>query len=70
MIGPNAKTAVFSGGGSASLLPSYTVSLYEGIKQKVNHATYARGVSTHKQLPLLNGRLQTLDGKPGFTLKF
>lgn len=55
VIGPNAKHAVISGGGSASLRPTYTVTPLEGIKAaaKENGATvhFRAGVNVHKMLP-------------------
>ncbi len=54
VIGPNAKTAQFMGGGSALLKPLYSVTPYEGI---VNHVPetvevgYAIGCTNHRKLP-------------------
>ena len=56
VIGPNAKYAVISGGGSAALRPAYTVSPLEGISAAATKAgaevVYAPGVNVHKYLPL------------------
>lgn len=38
LIGPNMKGRVYSGGGSALLTPSYFVSPYEGITNRLEHA--------------------------------
>ena len=49
IIGPNAKASVFSGGGSASLKPSYFISPYDGIMNALKEAgsgvevTYSEG---------------------------
>ncbi|EFX00356.1 beta-glucosidase [Grosmannia clavigera kw1407] len=71
VIGPNAKTATFCGGGSASLLPYRAVSPLEGITAKVGAANvaYTVGAYAHKDLPDLGPQLTTTaDGsKPGFT---
>ena len=58
VIGPNAKTAVISGGGSASLRPTYTVSPLEGITAAAKEidatVAYTVGAHTHKYLPLID----------------
>jgi beta-glucosidase len=58
VIGPNAAVAMFSGGGSARLLPTYTVSPLQGITTAAEQAgakvVYARGASTAKFLPTLD----------------
>ena len=75
IIGPNAKSAAFSGGGSASLLPYYTVTPYDGMaSQATSDVHYALGSYGHKELPLLGTRLQTRDGgssklMPGFKFR-
>ncbi|KAK9357937.1 glycosyl hydrolase family 3 C-terminal domain-containing protein [Lipomyces starkeyi] len=53
VIGPNAKIATFCGGGSASLLPYYAVSPFDGIKL----------LST--MTPTLGPLCKTPSGKPG-----
>jgi len=59
VIGPNAKQAMVSGGGSASLLPTYTVSPLQGIKNVVKElggdpskVSYSLGAMTQRYLPL------------------
>lgn len=60
MIGPDAKTAVISGGGSASLRPSYTVTPFDAIVEVAKEVLglepkdikYARGGNAHKWAPL------------------
>ena len=66
IIGPNAKMAAYCGGGSASLLPYYIVTPYDGMASQANSDVhYALGAYGHKELPLLGTRLQTLDDKSG-----
>ncbi|KAK9489559.1 glycoside hydrolase superfamily [Lipomyces doorenjongii] len=66
VIGPNAKIATFCGGGSASLLPYYTVSPFDGIKAKVTRTiTYVEGCTAHKMTPMLGPLCKTASGKPG-----
>lgn len=70
IIGPNAKTTAYSGGGSASLLPYYTVTPYNGMaSQAGSDVHYALGAYGHKELPLLGTRLQTSDGISGFKFR-
>ncbi|KAI9737341.1 MAG: hypothetical protein M1834_009495 [Cirrosporium novae-zelandiae] len=69
VIGPNAKTAVFCGGGSASLLPYYAVSPFEGITAKCSDVKFEQGAYANKELPLLGRSLKTADGKPGVTFR-
>ncbi|KAI9924491.1 hypothetical protein ASPWEDRAFT_147070 [Aspergillus wentii DTO 134E9] len=70
VIGPNAKNAAYCGGGSASLLPYYVVTPYEGVSaQSKGEVTFSQGVYSHKQLPLLGPHMKTADGKPGFMFR-
>ncbi|KAA1473453.1 glycoside hydrolase family 3 protein [Dentipellis sp. KUC8613] len=59
VIGPNAKQAFTSGGGSARLLETYRVSPLEGIKAAAKEigaeVQYTVGAMTHKYLPVLDG---------------
>ncbi|RDW92181.1 beta-glucosidase-8 [Coleophoma crateriformis] len=66
VIGPNAKVATFCGGGSASLLPYYTVSPFEGVSAKCSDVKFSQGAYSHKELPLLGRLMKTFDGKLGF----
>jgi beta-glucosidase len=56
VIGPNAKTAFTSGGGSARLLESWKVTPLEGItaaaKEIGADVQYTIGATSHKMLPL------------------
>jgi beta-glucosidase len=58
VIGPNAKHAVTSGGGSASLLSTYTVSPLEGItaaaKEIGAEISYTVGTLSHQYLPVMD----------------
>ncbi|KAJ7066458.1 glycoside hydrolase family 3 protein [Mycena amicta] len=73
VIGPNATQAIISGGGSAALKPSYTVSPYEGLLSGAPEGVeikYALGCYAHKYLPTLEKNLQTLSGEPGWLCSF
>jgi beta-glucosidase len=70
VVGPNAKFAAFSGGGSASLLPYYAVSPFEGVSKKVSgKVSYCIGCHAHKELPLLGPQVKTAAGRTGFMFK-
>ena len=56
VIGPDAKTALVSGGGSAALRPTYTVTPFDAIGAAandlgINNVAYARGGNAHKYAP-------------------
>ncbi|KAF8165588.1 glycoside hydrolase family 3 protein [Crassisporium funariophilum] len=74
LIGPNAKHAMTSGGGSARLLSTYTVSPLEGLVEaaKAHNAEvkYTVGATSHKYLPLLDPYIQLKDGSPGALIEF
>ncbi|KAF8897793.1 glycoside hydrolase family 3 protein [Infundibulicybe gibba] len=74
VIGPNAKYAMTSGGGSARLLSTYTVSPLQGItsfaeKSGIN-VRYSIGATSHRYLPLLDPLVQQEDGQPGALIEF
>ena len=70
VIGPNAKLAAYCGGGSASLLPYYTVTPFEGVSAKSQAPVgFSQGADSHKELPLLGPQLKAPDGKPGFMFR-
>lgn len=70
VIGPNAKITTYCGGGSASLVPYYTVSPFEGVSAKSQAPVeFSQGAYSHKELPLLGSQLKTPDGKPGFMFR-
>ncbi|KAE9409914.1 hypothetical protein BT96DRAFT_871714 [Gymnopus androsaceus JB14] len=66
VIGPNAKYSMTSGGGSARLLESYTVSPLQGIdagaKELGMAVKHAVGATTHKYVPLIDGYMSLPDG--------
>ncbi|KAJ6515569.1 glycoside hydrolase family 3 protein [Mycena sanguinolenta] len=75
VIGPNAKLANTSGGGSARLLSTYTVSPLEGItavaKEIGAEVKYSIGAATHTFLPLLDPLIQQKsEGEAGAVLEF
>ncbi|KAK6077068.1 glycoside hydrolase family 3 [Seiridium cupressi] len=58
VIGPNAKIAAYSGGGSASLLPYYAVTPFDAIKsQSSSSVEYTVGYGSYKKLPLLSNMI-------------
>lgn len=73
VIGPDAKVAVISGGGSAALRPSWTVTAFDAITEVAKEVLglepkdikYARGGNAHKWAPLFGPELKRKDGKPG-----
>lgn len=69
MVGPNAKVATYCGGGSASLLPYYAVTPFDGVSAKVANPKYSIGCYSHRLLPLLGPSLRTMDGRVGVTFK-
>ncbi|KAF8663458.1 hypothetical protein AX16_001028 [Volvariella volvacea WC 439] len=74
VIGPNAKQAVPSGGGSASLLPTYVISPLEGItaaaKEMGVDVQYTIGATSHKYLPLLDPHIFTDKNQRGALIEF
>lgn len=69
VIGPNAKMAAYCGGGSASLLPYYAVTPFDGISAKAESTRYSVGCYSHQLLPLLGPKLRTADGSVGVSFK-
>lgn len=74
VIGPNAFEAVTSGGGSASLKSTYSVSPLQGVTAAATligaEVSYAIGARTHKWTPLLNNLLRLPGGKVEDTPRF
>ncbi|KAH9482518.1 putative beta-glucosidase I [Psilocybe cubensis] len=74
VIGPNAKHAVTSGGGSARLLSTYTVSPLEGIiaaAKEINaEVKYTVGATSHKYLPLLDPYIHRSTEQRGACIEF
>ncbi|KAI1500302.1 beta-glucosidase [Biscogniauxia marginata] len=70
IIGPNAKTATYHGGGSASLAAYYAVTPFDGISSKLTSApAFAIGQYSHKLLPLLGYSTKSTKGTQGMTMK-
>jgi len=75
VIGSNAKVAFPSGGGSASLAPSWVVSALDGITAAAEEAgasvDYAVGVAAFRYVPLLDPYLShPTSGKQGARIQF
>lgn len=70
VIGPNASTAVISGGGSASLRPTYAISPLEGITEAAKsigaEVSYTVGAQTHQFLPLVDLFITSNHGDAAF----
>lgn len=69
VIGPNAKVATYSGGGSASLLPYYAVTPFDGVSNQCESVRFSQGAYSHKELPLLGKSLRTFGGRSGFMFR-
>ncbi|KAK9448128.1 glycoside hydrolase superfamily [Limtongia smithiae] len=67
VIGPNACSATYSGGGSATLMPYYAVTPYDAIAAQVDGAvSCTEGAVGYRFLPLICfGKTQTPDGDDG-----
>jgi beta-glucosidase len=74
VIGPNANTASYAGGGSASLPASYTVTPLEAITAIADEAgasvSYTIGADCTRWTPLLDQFLRAPDGTPGVECSF
>lgn len=69
VVGPNAKVAVYHGGGSASLTAYYAVTPFDGISHKLSTLPeFALGCYGHKLLPALD-QLYMPDGEPGLRMR-
>jgi beta-glucosidase len=67
VIGPNSKFPAYCGGGSASLLPYYTVTPFDAVSEvSTAGVTFSQGVYAHQDLPLLGPLMKNPDGKQGF----
>ncbi|KAK7207651.1 glycoside hydrolase superfamily [Myxozyma melibiosi] len=71
VIGPNAKIAVYCGGGSASLVPYYAITPFDGISAKITSGgvTYVEGAKGYKMLPVIGPNTTTLTGKMGVSFR-
>lgn len=72
VIGPNAKTAAYCGGGSAALRPYYTTTPYDCIAAKLGAPPkYTVGAYGFKTLPTLATQLTNPEtGSVGYNMKF
>ncbi|QDS68320.1 hypothetical protein FKW77_010686 [Venturia effusa] len=71
VIGPNAKRAIVSGGGSAKVNPYYTVTPFEGIAAATDaEVIFAQGDENPKRLPLASKYCKTPSRKQGVLLEF
>ncbi|KAJ7046512.1 glycoside hydrolase family 3 protein [Mycena alexandri] len=73
IIGPNSLQHIISGGGSAALKPSYSVSPYDGVVGGAPNDVvikHAIGCYAHKYLPTLDNNLKTPSGEPGWICTF
>ncbi|PQE19193.1 glycosyl hydrolase family 3 N terminal domain-containing protein [Rutstroemia sp. NJR-2017a BBW] len=70
IVGPNAKTATYHGGGSASLAAYYAVTPFDGISAQLeSDPLYTVGCYAHKELPLIGLLLKTSTGETGISFK-
>ncbi|KAI1385483.1 beta-glucosidase [Hypoxylon trugodes] len=69
IIGPNAKFAAYSGGGSATLRPYYVVTPFEGVKAHIDSLEYALGATAYKKLPMLTSITNAPNGSPGMEMR-
>ncbi|THH15309.1 hypothetical protein EW146_g5137 [Bondarzewia mesenterica] len=70
IVGGNAKAPVWSGGGSASLKPSYFVSPFDGIKNALPadvEVTYSEGARAFMTLPSLDFDMVTETNEKGWS---
>ncbi|KAF9481867.1 glycoside hydrolase family 3 protein [Pholiota conissans] len=74
VIGPNAKIAVPTGGGSAGVLPTYTVSPLQAIQEASKHTgtevEYMIGALSHKYLPGIESHIYQPNSQRGALLEF
>ncbi|KAJ5633132.1 hypothetical protein N7490_009471 [Penicillium lividum] len=62
IIGPNAKIATISGGGSANVMPSYTVNPFEGIASKsTSQVEYSLGCTGYNKNPLITDIVKDME---------
>lgn len=72
VIGPSAKTAIITGGGSARLRPAWTVTPWQGLVDNKPHdveLSYKLGCKGSKFLPVFGEEFTSMDGvTPGFDM--
>lgn len=69
IIGPNAKYAAYSGGGSATLRPYYVVTPFEGVQSYASSLKYAQGAIAYKKIPMITSISKAPDGTPGMEMR-
>ncbi|KAI1761090.1 beta-glucosidase [Hypoxylon sp. FL1150] len=69
IIGPNAKYAAYSGGGSATLRPYYVVTPFEGVNSHVSSLKYAQGAIAYKKIPIITSITKAPDGAQGMEMR-
>jgi beta-glucosidase len=61
VIGPNAKFAAYSGGGSANLLPYHAITPFEAVSAQVSSTVeYTIGYGGYNKLPLLSNTVRNI----------
>lgn len=73
IIGPNAKTAVIMGGGSAQVNTHYSVAPYAAIAEAAGEdveLVYEIGCTNHRLMPRLDVALVANSAGPGFTVEY
>ena len=72
VIGPNADVARFGGGGSSEVVPHYTVTPLDGIRDATDaNVVFSRGDAPYMMLPPVPARLiRTASGDPGLDVEF
>lgn len=69
VIGPNAATPTYCGGGSSWLPAYYTTTPLDGTRKQTSHATYELGATGTKIIPPLSLITKDDYGKPGLTMR-
>lgn len=69
VIGPNSKMAAYCGGGSAALTPYYAITPFEAVQGYCADVRFSQGCYGHKELPLLDRKVKTSDGRPGLIFR-
>ncbi|XXH01797.1 hypothetical protein Hte_008158 [Hypoxylon texense] len=69
IIGPNAKFAAYSGGGSATLRPYYVVTPFEGVQAQVPSLKYAQGAIAYKKIPTITSITKAPNGESGMEMR-
>jgi beta-glucosidase len=73
VIGPNADAAVVQGGGSARVNPHRSTTPLESIRARLSShvdVVHSPGCVRGDPLPVLDGRLASIEGAPGFRMEY